>query len=150
MSDGVEMERVGGWFDRGACVGFRLEHGNELWSKTFFPGRGESARPAKEICAGCPVAQQCLSYALRNMIKFGIWGGKSEQERRVMRKAMADELRPYKYFNVKRASCGTPSGYARHRRRGEDACVECRRAYGQAALRRKQDRLARQRQQGAA
>jgi WhiB family redox-sensing transcriptional regulator len=52
----------------------------------FFPDKGKSAAPAKEICALCDVAAQCLEYALRNDERFGVWGGKSERERRAMKR----------------------------------------------------------------
>lgn len=52
----------------------------------FFPERGESTREAKQVCATCKVRAECLQYALDNHEKFGIWGGKSERERRRMRR----------------------------------------------------------------
>lgn len=55
----------------------------------WFPEKGESALPAKLICAGCDVREQCLQWALDNGEKFGIWGGKSELERRRMVKERA-------------------------------------------------------------
>jgi hypothetical protein len=51
----------------------------------FFPERGESARPARQVCAGCPVRQPCLDYAITNRISHGIWGGLTERERRALR-----------------------------------------------------------------
>jgi hypothetical protein len=51
----------------------------------FFPGRGESAEPARQICAGCPVRQPCLDYALSHGISHGIWGGLTERDRRALR-----------------------------------------------------------------
>jgi WhiB family transcriptional regulator, redox-sensing transcriptional regulator len=45
------------------------------------PARADVAR-AKLICAACPVASQCLDYALANRQEYGIWGGLTEQERR--------------------------------------------------------------------
>lgn len=51
----------------------------------FFPNRGESVRPAKAICADCPVRQQCLDYAMDRPERYGIWGGLSERERRQLR-----------------------------------------------------------------
>ena len=48
----------------------------------FYPERGESAGPARQVCAACPVRQQCLEYALSNRITSGIWGGLTERERR--------------------------------------------------------------------
>ena len=68
---------LGGWRDRAACRGADLE--------VFFPGRGESAEPARQICAGCPVRQPCLDYALSHGIVHGIWGGLTERDRRALR-----------------------------------------------------------------
>jgi transcription factor WhiB len=51
----------------------------------FFPGRGESAGPARQVCAACPVRQACLDYAISNRITHGIWGGLTERERRALR-----------------------------------------------------------------
>jgi len=51
----------------------------------FFPGRGESTAPARAICAGCPVTEACLEYSMAIVEKQGIFGGKSERERRALR-----------------------------------------------------------------
>jgi WhiB family transcriptional regulator, redox-sensing transcriptional regulator len=37
---------------------------------------------AKAICAGCPVRQQCLAFALDTRQDHGVWGGMSEEDRR--------------------------------------------------------------------
>lgn len=66
------------WRAHGACIGV---HPN-----IFFPERGESVVEAKTICAACPVRGECLDFALDNSEKFGIWGGRSERERRRMRR----------------------------------------------------------------
>jgi WhiB family transcriptional regulator, redox-sensing transcriptional regulator len=58
--------------------------------KLFFPARGESTVAAKKVCAGCPVRSECLAYALDEGIKFGVWGGKSERERRTMRRRIRE------------------------------------------------------------
>ncbi len=57
----------------------------------FFPERGASTREAKEVCRGCVVQDECLEFALSNGEKFGIWGGKSERERRRVRRQRALE-----------------------------------------------------------
>lgn len=74
--------------------------GRPLWQKDgkcnsveytpdlFFPDRGASTAGAKAVCAGCPVKQQCLEYALMNGEKFGIWGGESERDRRKIKKRL--------------------------------------------------------------
>jgi WhiB family transcriptional regulator, redox-sensing transcriptional regulator len=51
----------------------------------FFPDKGGSTREAKAVCARCPVAAECLEYALATSERFGIWGGLSERERRTLR-----------------------------------------------------------------
>ena len=58
----------------------------EVGTKLFFPEKGASTRPAKRICGDCPVAAMCLQYALDEGIEWGIWGGKSPQERREIRR----------------------------------------------------------------
>lgn len=52
----------------------------------FFPERGEPTEPAKRVCRTCPVQAECLEYALATGEKLGIWGGKSERERRAIRR----------------------------------------------------------------
>jgi|TARA_B110001454_G_C12709424_1_gene430069 hypothetical protein len=59
----------------------------DLETDIFYPQRGESTVIIKTICRACPVVKPCLEYAMRNMEKFGIWGGTSERERRRMRSA---------------------------------------------------------------
>jgi WhiB family redox-sensing transcriptional regulator len=46
------------------------------------PGAEETAR-AKEFCAGCGVRRECLQYALATRQMHGVWGGTSEDERRL-------------------------------------------------------------------
>lgn len=51
----------------------------------FFPMQGESARAAKRVCAGCEVRDECLQYAMAHHEPYGVWGGLSEWERRLLR-----------------------------------------------------------------
>jgi WhiB family redox-sensing transcriptional regulator len=55
----------------------------------FFPNKGETTQPAKSVCEGCPVRDTCLNYALEHNERFGVWGGTSERERRVLRRQAA-------------------------------------------------------------
>lgn len=55
--------------------------------EVFFPEKSGTTKPAKRICDGCPVRQQCLDYALDNEEPFGIWGGLSVRERRALIRA---------------------------------------------------------------
>lgn len=65
------------WHADAAC----REHPEVNW----FPERGEDARPAKAICAGCLVRAECLEAAFEHRVTTGIWGGTSERERRRLR-----------------------------------------------------------------
>lgn len=67
------------WMARANCLGVDPD--------LFFPERGESTAPAKEVCMGCKVRDECLGYALAEGEHRGIWGGKSERERRRIRRA---------------------------------------------------------------
>jgi WhiB family redox-sensing transcriptional regulator len=48
----------------------------------FFPERGRSTRPAKRVCQACPVREQCWDAAVAAGERHGVWGGRSERERR--------------------------------------------------------------------
>lgn len=54
----------------------------------FYPASGDhaSAERAKAVCAGCPVREACLDYAVVNADPFGIWGGLAESGRRRLRR----------------------------------------------------------------
>lgn len=65
------------WKAEAACTGADPD--------VFFPERGASVREARAICRGCPVRIECLDFALENRELFGIWGGKTEKERRSLR-----------------------------------------------------------------
>ena len=40
---------------------------------------------AKQVCAGCAVRVPCLEWALASGQDAGVWGGTTEDERRVIR-----------------------------------------------------------------
>lgn len=70
------------WRERAACL--RVD------PELFFPvsNSGPTLRQideAKAVCGGCPVAEQCLDWAVRVGLVDGIWGGTTEMERRAMR-----------------------------------------------------------------
>ncbi len=65
----------------------------------FFPvgSTGDAIRAtaaAKAVCRSCTVQEPCLEYAIETNQETGIWGGKSEDERRVLRKAWRRSRRP--------------------------------------------------------
>jgi WhiB family redox-sensing transcriptional regulator len=51
---------------------------------SFFPVGRSSSKEALAACAQCEVVEQCLKYALENNITHGIWGGKTESQRKRM------------------------------------------------------------------
>jgi WhiB family transcriptional regulator, redox-sensing transcriptional regulator len=95
------------WARHAACAGSHPD----LW----FPDRGQNIGPAKAVCAVCPVRLECLDYALRWDIRFGVWGGLSEQERR--------RISPTRRSRRLPAAHGTTTRYARGCR-----CEGCRQA----------------------
>lgn len=61
----------------------------------FYPDKGGSTEPAKMICGSCPVRDDCLAWAVDNSERFGVWGGKTERERRKIEKtATAPKRKP--------------------------------------------------------
>ena len=99
----------------------------------FYPGRGEDARPAKLVCSGCLVREECLGYALANGDQHGVWGGLSERERRRVRQGRRS---PTFTPPAPPLAHGTRGCYAKGCRRPE--CVAANRVYarGVAARRR--------------
>lgn len=102
------------WTDQALCATVDPE----LW----FPEKGALNREAKRICGGCPVAAECLEYALARNERYGIWGGYSELQRRGMRGPLP------KGIQQKPITHGTYGGAVAHRRRDEPICDACRRA----------------------
>lgn len=72
------------WQVKAACRGPQ--------AAVFFPpphferkaDRLERERRAKAICGECPVARDCLDYAMEINEPHGIWGGLNENERRAL------------------------------------------------------------------
>lgn len=52
------------------------------------PALGQAAR-AKAVCTACPVRCNCLRYALAAGPLQGVWGGLTEDERRLLRQREA-------------------------------------------------------------
>ncbi len=50
------------------------------------PRRAKRSREsrAKAVCASCPVREQCLQHAVENDERYGIWGGLTDRERRLL------------------------------------------------------------------
>lgn len=71
------------WQARAACQG--------MDTTTFFHPPGERGRnrrgriaAAKLACNQCPVINECLRHALQVREPYGVWGGRSEEERALL------------------------------------------------------------------
>lgn len=74
----------GPWREQGAC--------RVVPTAVFFPSRGTSLEPAKEVCRACPVRDQCRDYAIPLGDLKGVWGGLAEVERQRLRRGHTDPL----------------------------------------------------------
>ena len=52
--------------------------------------QGAQQRDVREVCRSCPVRTECLAHALDNRIRWGVWGGMTERERRALLKRRPD------------------------------------------------------------
>ena len=87
----------------------------------FFPEHsGEHGREAKKICAACEVRDPCLEYAMHRP-EWGIWGGKSANERKLLRRSLGIRL-----VQEPRIEHGTESGARAHYRLKVPICKACR------------------------
>jgi WhiB family transcriptional regulator, redox-sensing transcriptional regulator len=68
------------WTEHAACKG--------TLDKLF--AKGAAQQEAKKICARCWVQAECLADALDNKIEFGVWGGMTEHERRMLLRSNRD------------------------------------------------------------
>ena len=72
------------WRLRSACT--------DVDTNLFFPvgltgDAIDQTNLAKAICRECPVQAQCLEFALRTTQDYGVWGGRTEDERRAIRRS---------------------------------------------------------------
>lgn len=82
------------WQQRGRCGGATKAFFDDAWHGDASSAGDEwRQRPgpglelARATCAGCPVKEECLEYALVNNERWGVWGGTTPPERAAMRKA---------------------------------------------------------------
>jgi WhiB family transcriptional regulator, redox-sensing transcriptional regulator len=72
------VARSAEWRQQAACRGADVE--------LFFPSDDAGAGAAKAMCAGCPVRDSCLEWALCTHQDDGVWGGLTDSERRRLRR----------------------------------------------------------------
>lgn len=73
-----QIDQGKSWFNFANCKGYN--------PNIFYSDSKQVIQFAESICAGCDVAPDCLDYALTHPETMGIWGGKSESERRTLTK----------------------------------------------------------------
>jgi WhiB family redox-sensing transcriptional regulator len=83
----IEITELMTWRDEALC--------RDMPEIDFFPSPEDSAgiERAKEVCAVCPVAAECLDYALETRQADGVWGGLTTKERVKIRRRWLEEVR---------------------------------------------------------
>ncbi len=77
------------WRHKAAC----LDEDPDLFFPVGVTGPAlEQAEQAKMICDRCEVCDECLDWALDTGQAAGVWGGKTEDEQRSLRRAQARRL----------------------------------------------------------
>jgi WhiB family transcriptional regulator, redox-sensing transcriptional regulator len=71
----IVTEKPPAWMDQGLCAN---PYANP---EDWFPDPSLPDLIAEAACHGCPVAAECLTWALEQGIAHGTWGGVSETRR---------------------------------------------------------------------
>lgn len=70
------------WMDYARCA---KEDDPDL----FFPSNMTERKQALRVCRRCPVSEECLEYSIEHGEFYGIWGGKTVGERKVIARLAA-------------------------------------------------------------
>lgn len=81
------LEDLSSWRDVAACA--RRSDVDFFVSPEDAVGVGR----AMAVCASCPVARECLAFAVETNQPDGIWGGTTATERSKLRRRWMEELR---------------------------------------------------------
>lgn len=85
MTTDTRRSRMFPYLEDAACRGLDPE--------LFYAESGSAVIRAKARCAGCPVKDRCLEWALKRE-EFGVWGGTTARERAALRRARGLRLVP--------------------------------------------------------
>lgn len=104
----------------------------------FFPEKSSNGRALDRVkaeCTPCHIKDECLAYALTHRVD-GIWAGKTVEERDAIRKREGIVAEAMSFAGLTERTPrpgggdhGSWAGIARHRKRYEPLCDDCR-AYG--------------------
>ena len=76
-ADGLPVgDMPGPWVADGLCA--------QTDPELFYPDKGGRSEEAKAICGRCPVIDPCREWALSTHEAFGVWGGLSASDRRIL------------------------------------------------------------------
>lgn len=120
------------WRDDAACKGWDTAR--------FFPDDGTNIDPEiRNLCAHCPVRQECLNHAIDTPEKYGVWAGLAPKQRRHYRSLPKVRRCPecdsqFVSVNFTQVTCSPACRVVRQRRQQRE---------------RKRDRLAQRRNQQA-
>lgn len=59
----------------------------------FFTDHAREVARAKAVCAGCPVEEDCLIFAVETNQPDGVWGGYTAKERVKIRRRWLEDFR---------------------------------------------------------
>lgn len=76
-------DQAGPWHSEAVC---RRDEAGLFFAPSKEPTAARLAREAaaKRVCAGCPVMVECREHALLQPEPYGVWGGLTAAERRVV------------------------------------------------------------------
>jgi WhiB family redox-sensing transcriptional regulator len=82
-SDSHPRDLAGPWHSEAAC---RSDEAGLFFAPSKEPTAARLSREeaAKRVCARCPVMIECREHALRQPEPYGVWGGLTAAERRVV------------------------------------------------------------------
>lgn len=130
MSDATYFHDSDDWRTLAACADD--DPNDWVWIVSHKPKDRARANKLKQICATCPVRQQCLDAELNAMrngeLSYGVFGGTDHDERRTMLGIGRRFHRPSTPMEH-----GTVAGYVKHTRYPNmfgPPCDECRQARG--------------------
>jgi WhiB family redox-sensing transcriptional regulator len=97
---GTVAEARAEWVSKARCLSIDPDE--------LFVG-GKAQNKATAICRHCPVVTECLADALDNQVEFGVWGGKTERQRRALLKQHPEVVSWSAFFAAQRKYRNTNS-----------------------------------------
>lgn len=76
---------LGSWAAQAACAAPNAPAAEEFFPEDVLGHIDAEHWPAEALrtCAGCPVREKCLAYAMQNKAE-GVWGGTTDADRKIL------------------------------------------------------------------